>query len=515
MTPDRRPASSCRHPGSAASECRSAKFVILLLLVLLNGCASVYFRDAGTPPARALRYSLAELPFSEYWTGIVFNGDKIGYARFNIRPVGGGLREIASEASFVLRFLGVEKKVHLRARDVVDEALQLREFAYDYRIDGSEQLISGRRSGATLDATVVTGGVPQHQSFAVREPLHPTSIIALYPVVSGLELDREYRYLVYDGQMQKLATVEQRVESYEKSEFFSGNAFKLTTSLHGQRTTTWIDSQGRPVFELAMRGVMIAALEDEARARQYVALAAVNQRETLIEFSLIRPDAPVREPRRASYMKALVQGLDRTPPEEAFQNCRPASNGHECEIRPEPDFAIAGATRRPQQPVESYLAPSATVQSRHPNIRITAGEIAGGERDPARLVEKIVRWMQTNIEKAPLDVFSAIDVLDRKKAECQGHAYLYTALARALGIPTRIANGLAYSEQFEGFLFHSWAESWIGDRWLPVDPTFGQSVADATHIKLLEGEALADLLPLIDWVGRLKIRVLALEHRGQ
>ena len=34
-----------------------------------------------------------------------------------------------------------------------------------------------------------------------------------------------------------------------------------------------------------------------------------------------------------------------------------------------------------------------------------------------------------------------------------------------------------------------------------------------THIKLLEGEALADLLPLIGWVRKRKIRVLALEHR--
>jgi transglutaminase-like putative cysteine protease len=86
-------------------------------------------------------------------------------------------------------------------------------------------------------------------------------------------------------------------------------------------------------------------------------------------------------------------------------------------------------------------------------------------------------------------------------------------MARAIGIPTRVVNGLAYSEQLQGFLFHSWAESFVEGRWVAVDPTFGQSVADATHIKLLEGEALADLLPLIDWVGKLKIRVLALEHR--
>jgi hypothetical protein len=46
-----------------------------------------------------------------------------------------------------------------------------------------------------------------------------------------------------------------------------------------------------------------------------------------------------------------------------------------------------------------------------------------------------------------------------------------------------------------------------------VDPTFGQAAADATHIKLVEGENLADLIPLTDWVGKVKIRVLDVEHR--
>ena len=241
-----------------------------------------------------------------------------------------------------------------------------------------------------------------------------------------------------------------------------------------------------------MRGVMIAALEDEARARQYVVIAAVNQRESLIEFSLVRPDAPVAQPRRVAHMKIVVQGLDRTPPGEYFQSCRPTRDGHECEIRPSatPVPTGGGALAEPSQ---RYLEPSATVQSRHPNIRLTAAEIAGDEHEPSRQADKLVLWMQTNIEKAPLDVFSAVDVLEKKKAERQGHAYLFSALARALGIPTRVVSGLAYSEQLEGFLFHSWAESWISGRWLPADPTFGQATADATHINQMVSPPLTSI----------------------
>jgi len=489
------------------------RFLGLAALFLLGGCQSVYFRDAGPPPAAPLAYRLAELPFSEYWTGIVFNGEKIGFTRFSIRAVPGETRrfEVLSEASFVLRFLGIEKKINLKARDLVDDELALVEFDYDYRIDGSELLQSGRKVGNDLRVTVISGGQPVERPYAAPGKLYPSSVIALYPVVHGLQLAREYTYPVYDGQTQTIAQVTQRVASYEQSQFFEGNAFKLATTLHGQSTTTWIDHRGRPVFELALRGVMISALEDEDRAKRYVALAALNKQEALIEFSLVRPEAPLSEPRRAARMTVELEGLDRPPPSDDWQRCQRRNRAQVCEI------ALAGSSDAPggitKASAERYLSPSGTVQSSHPSIRATAQRITPAGISPMEQIARLIQWLDENIEKAPLDVFSALDVLQQKKAECQGHAYLYTALARALGIPTRVVNGLAYSEQLQGFLFHSWSESLVEGRWVPVDPTFGQTVADATHIKLLEGEALADLLPLIDWVGKLKIRVLALEHQ--
>ena len=51
----------------------------------------------------------------------------------------------------------------------------------------------------------------------------------------------------------------------------------------------------------------------------------------------------------------------------------------------------------------------------------------------------------------------------------------------------------------------------IDGRWLAVDPTFGQTEADATHIEVAEGDSAADVLPLVEWVGKVRIRVLAVE----
>jgi transglutaminase-like putative cysteine protease len=83
---------------------------------------------------------------------------------------------------------------------------------------------------------------------------------------------------------------------------------------------------------------------------------------------------------------------------------------------------------------------------------------------------------------------------------------LYTALARAAGIPTRMAGGIVYLEGV-GFLYHAWAESDVGG-WVSVDPTFDQVGIDATHIKLVEGPGWISIMPLGRVVGRVKATVI-------
>jgi transglutaminase-like putative cysteine protease len=282
--------------------------------------------------------------------------------------------------------------------------------------------------------------------------------------------------------------------------------------MRGQRVSTWIGPDGRPVFELALHGAMISFLEDAGSAARYLALASLNKKEGLIEYSMVKPDRPIRDPRSVSALRVTLQGVDRVPPSDAAQRCTAERESIACEMKRDGGTTAGDAV--PLAPAEArYLRSSVTVQSDDPSIRRLAAEITGGSAATEESIARILRWLDHNVEKAPLDVFSALDVLQQRKAECQGHAYLYTALARAAGIPTKVVNGLVYSDEQQGFLYHSWTESRVGGRWQAVDPTFGQLTADATHIKLVEGENLAELMPLTEWVGKVRIRVLEVEHQ--
>lgn len=73
----------------------------------------------------------------------------------------------------------------------------------------------------------------------------------------------------------------------------------------------------------------------------------------------------------------------------------------------------------------------------------------------------------------------------RRAVGVDGLARWAVILARAGGIPARAVTGVAVTG--EGLLAHSWAELWIGGRWLPVDPASGHAPASARLLRLAEG----------------------------
>jgi transglutaminase-like putative cysteine protease len=333
--------------------------------------------------------------------------------------------------------------------------------------------------------------------------------VNLYPVLHGLEPGRHYRYRVFDGETRSVAEVEQRVLAYETSELFEGPAYRLETRLHGQKVSTWIDAEGLPQFELSLNGVLISALEPAQRAQDYLLKAALIKDDTLLHFSRVPVQPPLQAPRDSRRMSIRLKGISAQP-------LALDAPGQECQATG--DQEILCRTRRlapgsgpTAEAGAEDLASTLIIPSGNSRIQRLAEQIVAGAGDQTEAVQLIIAWMSHNLEQAAADSFSALDVLDQGKAECQGHSFLYASLARAVGIPTRVVNGLVYHPDYQGFLYHTWAESLLQGTWLPVDPTFGQLGADATHLRLLVGENLADLLPLLDVIGRLQAQVLELE----
>jgi len=164
----------------------------------------------------------------------------------------------------------------------------------------------------------------------------------------------------------------------------------------------------------------------------------------------------------------------------------------------------------PNDEREEALKATVFVQARHPTVRAMADQIVGDEPDVWRRARHIYRWVYENIEKTPvMSLPSALDVLRTREGDCNEHTVLFAALARAAHVPTRIAIGIAWSDRLNAFYYHAWPEVYVG-RWVWMDPTLGQRVADATHIKLVTGD-IEKWTQLLPYIGQLEIEVLEIQ----
>ncbi len=292
---------------------------LLLVLLLLTGCAGAYFREAPPPSQHPIHYALSAWPYQAYWTGIIFNGEKIGLTHLALTPdsPGGDRYELRSEALLAFHFLGFSKTVTLKAQDWVAGDLTLVRFVYEYDLDGQKMKLTGRVEQGRLTIERENAGRLSRETIPVAEAVYPISAVPLYPTLQGLEVGKRYDYLAYDGQRQQVVRVSQTIDAYQESDLYEGRAFRVATSAGGQDSTLWLNERGEPVLEMAWRGVLISTLETETRAKAYLARASLNKREVLLEYSRIRTNTTLPRPRAVTSMAVAVEGFQARSP------CRP------------------------------------------------------------------------------------------------------------------------------------------------------------------------------------------------
>lgn len=168
-----------------------------------------------------------------------------------------------------------------------------------------------------------------------------------------------------------------------------------------------------------------------------------------------------------------------------------------------------------QPPGPDALAATGLIQADDPKIVALANRVAAEQSDPRHIaleLEKLVhRWIET---KGYAQVFaSAREVAASRSGDCTEHAMLLAAVCRARQIPARLAVGLVYVPEMQGFLFHMWTEVWWGQQWHPLDATLGRGGIGPTHLKLrtftlADDNMLAEAMVVAQVIGQLEIRAV-------
>ncbi len=489
---------------------RPASFVLLLLWIATM--AAVVHRSYGQAAATNLATDLARYGSTAQWRGVYYRGEKIGFTVSQTVPASDGF-ELQEDGRLQMSLLGATTAATIHTTARVDAAFSLRSFEFSLDPGTGPIVVRGRLEGTRLTVAITSGGRTRTEVRELEEPPMLTQNLARRLANGGLTPGARHQWTLFDPATLRNAPVVVDIGAREVVRVGEGRvpAFRVDMAFAGLQTTSWVTDTGEVVREESPLG-LITMREPADRARAMAVPWRVQA--DLLQAAAVVPATRRRidEPRDVRRLRVRLDGADLSNPD--LQGVGQTVAGNVIELR-DPQTLRPG----PADPdARRYLAPEALIESDDPDIRAEAETAVHGVTGARARAERLTRYVNGLLEKKPtVSLPSAREVLRTKVGDCNEHTALFVAMARALGIPARIAVGLAYVRGVRGaFYYHAWPEVYLEETasarglWLPVDPTFNQFPADGTHLRLARGglDKQAAILPLI---GRLKMSVLDLE----
>ena len=462
--------------------------------------AALLVQRHARPSAEPLMLpTAATLDERDEWFGIYAEGRKIGHAhRVTARTEDG--YAFYEDSVVALAMLGVPQTLRTALTAETDDAFILRRFTFALTSPATEFRAHGTSDGHRLDVTYGAVGHEADLSLPLDDPIHLPSTLRPHilaaepaagarftlPVFSPMTLGNEPMTVTIEGREQ-LAGADGPTE-----------ALKLSEEYGSVRTTVWLDDDGAVLRETTALGF---ALEREPRA---LARSGIDDHAPidLVTASRIPLTGSIPSPRGAALLRLRVTGAGRTtipnaPPRQRLEDDL-------LRIAREPIPAAAPLDGPRHAALAPYVAAAPLIEADDPEILAQARAIVGDASDAIIAARRLVHWVYTHVAKEPsVTVPSARAVLAAGRGDCNEHAVLLTALARASGIPARMVAGAVYAN--DGFYYHAWTELWLG-AWISADAVFDQLPVDATHVKLMDGGPERHIA-LVSVIGRLAFEV--------
>ncbi len=474
----------------------SAALVAFFLLAPLN-----LFAATAAP-----LYKLEKPPLGERWFSILINDEQVGFYRQNIIALPNGGYLIEGNGSVRMKVMGFEKESSSRESYMTGSNLALRTFEVEQTVNGNSSRLTGKLIQGGLQVKREADGKSTVRVLKARSIIYPGPAINLVPLLINAAEGKVYKVLTFDPEELMVKDVMISVMGEEKTpEGLS--ALKLRNNLYPfVNNDIWVDRNGNTLLESVRDGLVITRSETAVKMAGFISKMALAKKDLIYDFSLIRLDKPLKAaPARLAGLSVLIEGYGEQIPliNDGWQEAERQQGGVLIKTGSLRTSILPSKKTLP----EGYLSASEGIESDTAAIISKSKELTDNLKTDDEKVRILSKWTAAWLEDTVEDGGSALESLPKKQGNCQTHARLYTAIARAAGIPTRFVSGLV-SKNGRDFLYHSWAESLIDWAWVAVDPTFDQVPADVTHLAFFEGNRLSDLSPLVGIIGKIKIVIL-------
>jgi transglutaminase-like putative cysteine protease len=477
-----------------------ARFAAVILSTLLIGLAA----------------SAAEHFPNETWMGIYIGKLKVGYARlysekadFEGKP---GYR-MESTSVMAVAMLGSAVEQNLNTVTYLNTNYEPVHEVFKMSSGGVSTTVTARFTPTEIIADMDSGG----KKTSKKIPIPPGSKLVgedstLLSGSAKLKVGDKMSYKSFDPLMLALDDVQIEVVRAEDLALEDGKhhclVIKSTTPL-GNATSWQDDDDNLLKVEMDMGFVMV---RESKAAAQSMSSGEYAPPADLAVVTSAQTKTKIADPRNVKYLKVRLGGFTDKSLVLSDSRQKAKYTGGE---NPSAEYRITArdfdASKSATLPIKDpamaeYLSEAAYIEPDDLKIKAAAVHIVGGEKNAFKAASLIRDWVSENMQtNADIGVIrSSTEILNARTGVCRDYAVLYTALARAAGIPTKIVTGMIYWK--DGFYYHAWVESFVGE-WVPMDATLSGAFVDATHIKLAEGDTTA-MFKMVKAVGTLKAEIV-------
>ena len=452
--------------------------------------------------------------FKEQWMGIYYEGEKVGYSNTTVTKFSGSLAPgytIRNTTYMVLSFLDTLVQVHFDGIVHTDENFKMRTFRSTIKSGEHKIRIDGEMDGDTMSLAVLSGGKVFRKKMKAGEDLNVSNSLTPLMFLPNLEPGVTYSLDILNPLTFTTSRAKITVTGMEPLEYMGKEVetYVVETEYEGLSFKAWVTESGDVLKEATPMGWTM--LREDRQVAEDFRADAVKFRKDIARLIAVPSDVQIEEPENTRKSELFISGVDLSLFELDGAGQRlvnPETGLVRIEMRrPDPDTAMEIPIV--DDSLAEYLRATLLIQSDDREIKGLAAHIAGDEKNSLIVAERINQWVFDNVnKKITFSLPSAVEVLETREGDCNEHTALYVALARASGIPSRIAVGLVYHRG--SFYYHAWPEVYVGE-WVAMDPTFGQSPADATHIRLLDGE-FDEQVKLTQALGKISLRIKSFSY---
>jgi transglutaminase-like putative cysteine protease len=506
-----------------------------IILLWLAGLGVLLHRELFRPHTEQLAEAGLRVTPGATFFAVLRQGEQIGFASSTIDTVGSTITVL----DYLVADLPVAGRMHrasARMSVKLSRALHVLSFTADVDADLSPVKATGTVSGDTLLTLALRGAEGQPADTQRVKLSGPILLPTLVPLAVALgerpRVGKSYTLPVFDPlamqsrdvrvsvQAESLFVLQDSSVFDSTSERWKGalpdtvRAWRLANSNTDGKSSGfagWVDEQGRVVLANQVLGFTLERRPYEVAYENWKADVAKRGNTVTEDRDIYESTAISANKKLAENLEQLVVRLSGVELSDFdVKGYRQRLRGDTLTITREAPAALQAMYLLPNGAkatvMSVFLDAEPLLEVGNPEIVALAQRLRGSEPNPRIVAERINKWVYDSLEKRiTVGVPSAVATLHSRRGDCNEHTQLFVAVARAAGIPARIAAGLAFLDG--KFYYHAWPEIWL-ERWVAVDPTFGQFPADASHLRFSIG-GLGRQAELLRLMGALHIDVLS------